>query len=68
MGLISDDYHSIFEPNGDGRELLVFYQTYKQIRRRKGRKKIEREWERDREREGGEYIIALVGGFIKISG
>jgi len=29
MGLISEDDDSIFEPNGDGRELLVFYQTYK---------------------------------------
>ena len=58
MGLMSEDDHSTFEPNDDGRELLVFYQTHKLVRRRKGRK-------RERERE---CIIALVGGFVKISG
>lgn len=70
MGLISEDDHSTFETNGDGRELLVFYQTYKQVRRRKGRK--ERDRERDRgEREGGrerECIIALVDSSLKSLG
>jgi hypothetical protein len=56
MGLISEEDQSIFEPNGDGRELLVCYQTYKKVRRRKGRKERERE-----------SIIPLGGGFIKIS-